>query len=95
MPHDKHREEPTIASLLHHKSRLPSVLNMALLVLGVIILIVYFNNGSGTRRLGAPRRTSRAGMPTRRMWARTSSSSWASSARSSSRRTPRTSLSLL
>ncbi|XP_037474527.1 uncharacterized protein LOC119351834 [Triticum dicoccoides] len=34
---------------------------MALLVLGVIILIVYFNNGSGTRRPQPPRRTSRAG----------------------------------
>ncbi|XP_048555607.1 uncharacterized protein LOC125536430 isoform X2 [Triticum urartu] len=56
MPHEKHREDPTITSLLHHKSRLPSVLTM-----GVIILIVYFNNGLGTRRPRAPRRTSRAG----------------------------------
>ncbi|XP_048568290.1 uncharacterized protein LOC125548788 isoform X1 [Triticum urartu] len=61
MSHEKHRGETTIASLLHHKSRLPSVITMALLVLGVIILIVYFNNGSGTRRPRAPRRTSRAG----------------------------------
>nr|BAJ87107.1 predicted protein [Hordeum vulgare subsp. vulgare] len=38
---------PTVASLLHHKSRSPSVLTIALLLLGVIILIVYFNSGSG------------------------------------------------
>jgi hypothetical protein len=38
---------PTVAGLLHHKSRSPPVLTIALLVLGVIVLIAYFNTGSG------------------------------------------------
>ncbi|KAM3208226.1 hypothetical protein ACQJBY_063100 [Aegilops geniculata] len=44
------------------------------------------------KRQGAPHMR---GLPARRTWERPSSSSWASSARSSSIRTPRTSLSLL
>ncbi|KAM0844004.1 hypothetical protein ACQ4PT_057334 [Festuca glaucescens] len=37
---------PTVAGLLHPKSRSPPVLTIALLVLGVILLIAYFNSGS-------------------------------------------------
>ncbi|KAL5220280.1 hypothetical protein ABZP36_024993 [Zizania latifolia] len=38
---------PSIGGLLHPKSRSPPVLTIALVVVGVIILIAYFNSGSG------------------------------------------------
>uniref|UniRef100_A0A0E0BX04 Uncharacterized protein n=1 Tax=Oryza meridionalis TaxID=40149 RepID=A0A0E0BX04_9ORYZ len=38
---------PSVGGLLHPKSRSPPVLTIALVVLGVIILIAYFNSGSG------------------------------------------------
>ncbi|KAM0844237.1 hypothetical protein ACQ4PT_039318 [Festuca glaucescens] len=38
---------PTVAGLLHPKSRSPPVLTIALLVLAVIVLFAYFNSGSG------------------------------------------------
>jgi len=38
---------PSVGGLLHHKSRSPPVLTIALVVLGVILLIAYFNSGSG------------------------------------------------
>ncbi|KAL5226241.1 hypothetical protein ABZP36_014506 [Zizania latifolia] len=38
---------PSVGGLLHPKSRSPSVLTITLVVLGVIILIAYFNSGSG------------------------------------------------
>ncbi|KAL6848204.1 hypothetical protein ACP4OV_022332 [Aristida adscensionis] len=38
---------PSVGGLLHSKSRSPPVLTIALLVLGVIVLIAYFNSGSG------------------------------------------------
>lgn len=38
---------PTVAGLLHPKSRSPPVLTIALLLLGVIVIIAYFNSGSG------------------------------------------------
>ncbi|CAL4951434.1 unnamed protein product [Urochloa decumbens] len=38
---------PSVGGLFHHKSRSPPVLTIALVVLGVIVLIAYFNSGSG------------------------------------------------
>ncbi|KAF8705024.1 hypothetical protein HU200_031281 [Digitaria exilis] len=38
---------PSVGGLFHHKSRSPPVLTIALVVLGVILLIAYFNSGSG------------------------------------------------
>ncbi|ONM30086.1 hypothetical protein ZEAMMB73_Zm00001d039881 [Zea mays] len=38
---------PTVGGLFHPKSRSPPVLTIALVVLGVILLVAYFNSGSG------------------------------------------------
>ncbi|NP_001332963.1 Probable pectin methylesterase CGR2-like isoform 1 [Zea mays] len=42
---------PTVGGLFHPKSRSPPVLTIALVVLGVILLVAYFNSGSGRLKI--------------------------------------------